>query len=77
MTERKYIIKEKPMKDFSSLVNFNNWFNKKFTITKKIAKHGNQAIIVIPRVLESQLKPGVIVRMDIEIMEDLNGVEKK
>jgi antitoxin component of MazEF toxin-antitoxin module len=24
---------------------------------KKIAKHGNQAIIVIPKILENQLKP--------------------
>ena len=26
--------------------------NKEFVITKKIAKHGNQSIIVIPRILE-------------------------
>ena len=46
--------------------------NKKFTITKKIAKHGNQAIIVIPRVLESQLKPGMTCEISIDILENLN-----
>jgi len=43
---------------------------KKYTITKKIAKHGNQAIIVVPRLLEAQLKPGMIVEITIEILED-------
>jgi len=33
---------------------------KKFIIMKKVAKHGSQAIIVIPRILESELKPGTI-----------------
>jgi len=28
--------------------------NSKFTLIKKIAKHGNQAIIVIPKILEDQ-----------------------
>lgn len=44
--------------------------NKIYTITKKIAKHGNQAIIVVPRVLESQLKPGTIAEVTIEILEE-------
>ena len=44
--------------------------NKKqtFTITKRIAKHGSQSIIVIPRILESQLKPGTITQLTIEIL---------
>lgn len=33
---------------------------KKFVITKRIAKHGSQAIIVVPRVLEQRLRPGII-----------------
>ncbi len=41
---------------------------KKFTITKKIAKHGNQAIIVVPRVLEKYLKPGMVAEISIEIL---------
>jgi len=44
--------------------------NKNFTITKKIAKHGSQAIIVIPRILEGRLKPGTIVQLNIDILEE-------
>jgi hypothetical protein len=43
---------------------------KCFTITKRIAKHGSQAIIVIPRVLESQLKPGTIAEIQINVLEE-------
>ena len=41
----------------------------KFTITKKIAKHGNQAIICIPKLLEGMLKPGMLAEIKIEIIE--------
>lgn len=41
-----------------------------FTITKKVAKHGSQAIIVIPRILEDKLKPGTIVELKIDVLED-------
>jgi len=43
---------------------------KQFTITKKIAKHGSQAIIVIPRILESSLKPGTLAELNIKILEE-------
>ncbi len=43
---------------------------KQFTITKRIAKHGNQAIIVVPRLLEDALKPGTIVELKINILEE-------
>ena len=43
---------------------------KTFTITKRIAKHGNQAIIVIPRVLEDSLKPGTIAEVSINIIQE-------
>lgn len=43
---------------------------KVFRITKKIAKHGSQAIIVVPRVLQKYLKPGVIAEIKINILED-------
>jgi len=46
---------------------------KQFTITKKIAKHGTQAIIVIPRILEAQLKPGTITELTIKILEDVEN----
>jgi len=43
---------------------------RKFTITKKIAKHGSQAIIVIPRILEESLKPGTIAEVTIDVLEE-------
>jgi len=43
---------------------------KKFIITKKIAKHGKQAIIVIPKILQTKLNPGTIAEITIEILED-------
>ncbi len=42
---------------------------KQFTITKKITKYGNQAIIVVPRLLESKLKPGTIVELKINVLK--------
>jgi len=47
--------------------------NKKFVITKKIAKHGSQAIIVIPRILEGQLKPGTLAEISINVIEEDGG----
>lgn len=46
--------------------------NKKFVLTKRIAKHGNQAIIVIPKIIEQTLKPGTIVEISIEVIEQDN-----
>lgn len=43
---------------------------KQFTITKKIAKHGSQAILVIPKVLEKHLKPKTLVEVRISVIED-------
>jgi len=40
-----------------------------FTITKKIVKHGKQAIIVIPKMLEEHLRPGVVVELNIEVLD--------
>jgi hypothetical protein len=42
--------------------------NKQFTITKRIAKHGSQAIIVVPKILEDKLKPGTIVQISMEVI---------
>ncbi len=42
--------------------------NKQFTLTKRIAKHGNQAIIVIPKLIEDVLRPGTIVEVRIEVI---------
>jgi len=44
---------------------------KQYTITKRIAKHGTQSIIVIPRILEKDLKPGTIAKVTIDIIGDI------
>ena len=43
---------------------------KQFTLTKKIAKHGSQSIIVIPRILEKDLRPQTIVKITIDVLEE-------
>jgi hypothetical protein len=40
----------------------------KFIITKKIAKHRSQAVIVIPRLLQKILEPGKIAEITIEVI---------
>jgi len=40
------------------------------TITKKIAKHGAQAIIVIPKVLQELIKPDMLVELKIKVLEE-------
>lgn len=44
--------------------------SRSYVITKKIAKHGSQAIIVIPRVLEEFIKPGMITKLTLEVLEE-------
>ena len=41
---------------------------ERITIVKKIAKHGKQAIIIVPKILEETLKPNTIVKLNIEII---------
>ena len=41
---------------------------KKFIITKKIAKHGTQSILIIPKDLEEHLKPQTLVQVTIETL---------
>lgn len=43
---------------------------KSFIITKRIAKHGKQAVIIVPSVLQQHLKPGVLAEIKIEIILD-------
>lgn len=43
---------------------------KQFTITKKIAKHGRQAIIVVPKILQAILKPNTLVELQIKVLEE-------
>ena len=49
--------------------------SKQFIITKKIAKHGKQAIIVVPRVLEHKLKPKTIVKLTIDVLEEAGNAD--
>lgn len=42
---------------------------KEYTIRKKIAKHGKNSIIVIPKLLRSELKPRTIVELNIRVLE--------
>lgn len=44
--------------------------NNKFTITKKIAKHGNQAVIIVPTLLQDRLSPRTLAEITIEILEN-------
>ena len=41
---------------------------KQFILTKKIAKHGSQAVIVIPKFLQEELKPHSIVKLTIDVL---------
>ncbi|MBS3134536.1 hypothetical protein J4214_04870 [Candidatus Woesearchaeota archaeon] len=43
---------------------------KTFTITKKIAKHGSQSVIVIPSFLNEELKPKTIVEVKINVVKE-------
>jgi len=42
---------------------------KTFTITKRVAKLGEQAIIVIPKMLQDVIKPRTLVELKIKILE--------
>jgi hypothetical protein len=44
-------------------------------ITKKIAKHGNQAIIIVPRLLEKKLKPKTVVKLTIDVLEEAENAD--
>ena len=44
--------------------------NRTYTITKKIAKHGQQSVIVIPSFLKQELKPRTIVEVKINIIKE-------
>lgn len=43
---------------------------QQITITKKIAKHGRQSVIVIPTVLTNIVKHGMLVRVTIDVLEN-------
>jgi len=43
---------------------------KTYTITKKVAKHGEQAVIVIPKFLSSEIKPRMVIEAKITIVKE-------
>lgn len=49
--------------------------SNQFTITKRIAKHGRQAVIVIPSILSEKINPGMLVKVTIDLI-DGNSEEK-
>jgi hypothetical protein len=44
--------------------------NQEFTLRKRIASQGKNSIIVIPKLLQNDLKPRTIVEISIKILED-------
>ena len=40
---------------------------KEFTITKKVAKQGNQSIIILPKLLN--IKPSSLVELNIKVLK--------
>ena len=44
--------------------------NKQFIITKRIAKHGKQAVIIIPTMLQEKLCPGTLAEIRIQIISN-------
>ncbi|OGJ21606.1 hypothetical protein A3K73_02935 [Candidatus Pacearchaeota archaeon RBG_13_36_9] len=51
-------------------VSQNSLKQRNFVITKKIAKHGKQAIIIIPTALKEQIKPSMLAKVTIDVLED-------
>jgi hypothetical protein len=49
--------------------------SESITITKKVAKHGKQSVIVIPSVLSNLIQHGMLVKITIDILE--NEVTKR
>lgn len=41
---------------------------KQFIITRKIAKHGSQNIITVPKMLQHELKPKTMVKLTIDVI---------
>lgn len=44
--------------------------NMQFTITKRIAKHGAQSVIVIPSILKERINAGMLVKVTIDLLDD-------
>jgi len=44
--------------------------SNQFILTKRIAKHGKQAIIVLPTLLKNELKPRTVVKLTIDVIRE-------
>ena len=49
---------------------------KSYTITKRIAKHGTQSVILIPKYLQDELRPRTIVEVRINIVKEAEENDK-
>ncbi|MFA6462013.1 MAG: hypothetical protein WCV90_07150 [Candidatus Woesearchaeota archaeon] len=47
-------------------------YRKQYTLLKRIAKHGSQSIIVIPKIIEKELRPGTIVKITVDVLQEVN-----
>jgi len=43
---------------------------KSFNLVKRIAKHGRQNVIVIPSLLQDELKAGSVVQLKIDVLKE-------
>ena len=41
---------------------------KQYVLTKKVAKQGKQAIIVIPKLLQEIVRPGTLVKVTLDVI---------
>lgn len=39
---------------------------------KKVAKHGRQAVIVVPAMLKDKLKPGTLLQLTMDVIEEVD-----
>jgi hypothetical protein len=49
--------------------NSENQTNRRFVILKRVAKHGRQAVIVVPAMLKDKLKPGTLLQLTMDFLE--------
>lgn len=50
---------------------------KEVILTKQVAKHGSQSIIILPKFLESEIQPKDIVELRIRLVRKENNHIKK
>jgi len=46
---------------------------KQYTITKRIAKQGGRSIIVIPTILNNELRPSMVVKLTIDVIKEADS----